>query len=189
MVTGFLAHRDVEALFGDDRLGALPAGSGSLDAVGITSEPFTEWVTHSITHANPPRHTRLRGLLTKAFTPRRAERMRPIVRALCAEIVEELAERGECEFVEDFAQRVPVRTVATMIGVPPADYGVFAGWISAIAPVFGISVDRDAAARFAVAADELQAFLNELIVEEAPPDVFFENPRHERTKLFLSQIL
>ena len=164
--TGFLDHADVSALFNDDRLGSGQASTRALDAVGVTSEPFAEWTRHSIVTANPPRHTRLRSLLNKAFTPRRAERMRPAVRETCETLVAELAARGECEFVEDFAQRVPVQVVARMIGVPRSDYGTFAGWIAAIAPAFGIAISREAALRMAAAADELQAFCNELIEDK-----------------------
>jgi cytochrome P450 len=161
--SGFLDHEDVAALLGDDRLGSGSGGTRTLDAVGITSAPFSEWTSHSIVTANPPRHTRLRGLLNKAFTPRRAERMRPVAREIAEELVRELVARGEAEFVADFAQRLPIQVIARTIGVPRSDDRAFAGWIAALAPVFGIAISREAGERAARAAEELQAFCNELI--------------------------
>jgi cytochrome P450 len=161
--TGFLDHDDVSALMSDDRLGSGGGTRSALAAAGITSAPFLEWTSNSIVTSDPPRHTRLRGLLNKAFTPRRAERMRPVARAICDQLVAGLAERGECEFIRDFAERVPIAVVARTIGVPPADDRVFAGWIADLAPVFGISISREAGERAARAADALQAFINELI--------------------------
>ncbi|HJO25155.1 MAG: cytochrome P450 [Myxococcota bacterium] len=70
---------------------------------------------------DPPRQTRLRKLISKAFTPRKVAAMEPDVRALCVRILEPLVERGSCDFVKEFAAVLPMEIISTMLGVPEAD--------------------------------------------------------------------
>ncbi|MCP5066448.1 MAG: cytochrome P450, partial [bacterium] len=70
---------------------------------------------------DPPRQTRLRKLISKAFTPRKVAAMEPGVRELCVGILEPLVERGSCDFVKEFAAVMPMEIISTMLGVPEAD--------------------------------------------------------------------
>src|SRR4051812_34998547 len=65
-----------------------------------------------------PRHTKLRGLVSAAFTPRQTARIENRIRELAAQVVDELAERGDCDFVENVAKRLPMTTIADLMGVP-----------------------------------------------------------------------
>jgi cytochrome P450 len=68
-----------------------------------------------------PRHTKLRGLVSSAFTPRQVKRIEDGIRARAKEIVEEVAPLGGGDFVELIAKKLPLQTISDMIGVPDAD--------------------------------------------------------------------
>jgi cytochrome P450 len=77
---------------------------------------------------DPPDHTRLRGLVAKAFTPRVVERQRVRVQELVDELLDAVVAQGGMDVIEDFAYPVPLRIIAELLGVPPADHDVFRGW-------------------------------------------------------------
>jgi cytochrome P450 len=77
---------------------------------------------------DPPDHTRLRRLVTKAFTPRTVERLRPRVQALVDELLDAVVPTGSIELVEDLAYPLPVQIISEMLGVPPEDHERFKGW-------------------------------------------------------------
>jgi cytochrome P450 len=82
---------------------------------------------------DPPDHTRLRGLVSKAFTPRMVEGLRPRTEAIVAELLDAALAREEMDAVADFAHPLPVRIICDMLGVPPEDQGRFQGWSAALA--------------------------------------------------------
>ena len=70
---------------------------------------------------DPPRHTQYRRLLSREFTPRAAEALRPRIRALARRIVDAVVERGECDLVTDLAGEMPSYVIAELLGIPPED--------------------------------------------------------------------
>jgi len=82
---------------------------------------------------DPPDHTRLRGLVAKAFTPRVVEQLRPRVVELVDELLDRVAERGHIELIEDLAYPLPVRVISEMLGVPSEDHETFKGWSGELA--------------------------------------------------------
>jgi cytochrome P450 len=70
---------------------------------------------------DPPRHTRMRSLVSKAFTPRRVNELEPRVRAIATEHLDRALELGSFDFVADFAGRMPMDVISEMTGVPKAD--------------------------------------------------------------------
>jgi len=77
---------------------------------------------------DPPRQTRLRRLVSKAFTPARIAALEPLVRRIAVELLEDLAPRRAGDFIADFAARLPIEVISTMIGVPPADRDQVRRW-------------------------------------------------------------
>jgi cytochrome P450 len=111
---------------------------------------------------DPPDHTRLRNLVSKAFTPRAVERMRPVVEKYVGELLGRLEGRREMELIGDFAAPIPVSVIAEMLGVPVADRERFRHWSDeAVRPS---AAPRDLR-RSRRASDELVAYL-EVIAEE-----------------------
>jgi cytochrome P450 len=71
---------------------------------------------------DPPRHTFMRQLVNKAFTHRSVRRMEPHIRELVTKILDDVCERGECDFVMDIARLVPLEVICEMVGVPEGDW-------------------------------------------------------------------
>ena len=81
---------------------------------------------------DPDRHTRTRKLVSGAFTPGHLKRLTPQVEQICTDLVDDMLERGTVDFVEDVATELPFRMVASMFGVPQADWPVVLQWTKAI---------------------------------------------------------
>ena len=82
---------------------------------------------------DPPDHTRLRGLVQKAFTPKMVEGLRPRITEICESLVDAMLERGEADLVADFAYPLPVQIIVEMLGVPAEDHEQFRTWSDALA--------------------------------------------------------
>jgi cytochrome P450 len=90
--------------------------------VMITDETAIEIGDHKMMlMADPPYHTRLRRVINHEFTPKSAERWRSRIGALCRRIVDEVVERGECDFMTDIAGEIPSYVVAELMGIPLED--------------------------------------------------------------------
>jgi cytochrome P450 len=77
-------------------------------------------------------HRRLRRLVTKAFTPRMVERLRPRIQEIADELIDRVEARGEMELVDEFAFPLPITVIAELLGVPVADRQRFREWSDAI---------------------------------------------------------
>lgn len=77
---------------------------------------------------DPPRHTKLRALVLRAFTPRVVAGLEPRVRALSQELLDAVVERGEMDLVRDFAVPLPTRVITELLGLPARDLHLFKQW-------------------------------------------------------------
>jgi cytochrome P450 len=95
--------------------------NATLDLETLTTEGVEEArsLRPMLNYLDPPRHDRLRALVSRAFTWRRVEEMEPVVRRTARELIDGFADAGRCELIEAFAEPLPGRLVAEMIGVPP----------------------------------------------------------------------
>ncbi len=118
---------------------------------------------------DPPDHTRLRRLVSKAFTPRTIARLEPRIRAITGELLDAAAAAGQLEVVSQLAYPLPVRIISEMLGVPLEDHPRFAGWsarlASSLQPDFGLDPDgaRARADAAQLASDEFAGYFRELI--------------------------
>jgi hypothetical protein len=87
----------------------------------------------SMLRMDPPDHTRLRSLVSKAFTPRAVESLRPRVEGIVNEILDEAAERGELDIVKDLGVPLPIIVIAEMLGIPSEDREHFKRWSDGVA--------------------------------------------------------
>jgi methyl-branched lipid omega-hydroxylase len=76
----------------------------------------------SMINMDAPRHTKLRLLVNRGFTPRMVTKVERTIRDKARAIVAAVAERGECDFVNDIAAALPLGIICNMMGIPPADY-------------------------------------------------------------------
>jgi cytochrome P450 len=93
-------------------------GAGMLSAIGARPMLFTD----------PPDHTRLRGLVNKAFTPRVVDRLRPRMESIVDELLDEVAGGGTMDIIEHIAYPLPVIMIAELLGVPASDRELLKGW-------------------------------------------------------------
>ena len=84
----------------------------------IMEEPIFRSMSRWMLQQDPPDHTRLRGLVVKAFTARRVEDMRPRIQEVVDQTIDRVAERGRMDLIEDFAFRLPVTIICDMLGIP-----------------------------------------------------------------------
>jgi cytochrome P450 len=82
---------------------------------------------------DPPDHTRLRGLVSKAFTPKVVDAQRPHIEQVVDELLSRAEARGELEVIEDLAYPLPVTVVCELLGVPPGDRETFKDWSGELA--------------------------------------------------------
>lgn len=164
MFRAFARFADVEALLRDDRLGS-PL-TASLEAQGIVDGPLHDWWRHTILFNDEPVHTRLRSLVSKAFTPRRVQGMRPVTRAICDELLDDLVPRGHFDVLAEFAHHVPIRVIATMLGVPAQDYRTFAEWTAALSGAFHVILTPEVRKEVENAIVSLRGYTDGLIAEK-----------------------
>jgi cytochrome P450 len=86
---------------------------------------------HMLT-TDPPDHTRLRRLVSSAFTPRRVEALRPRVWAIAGDLLASLAGRHRADLIDEFAFPMPLQVICELLGVPVSDQVAFRGWSTTI---------------------------------------------------------
>jgi cytochrome P450 len=91
----------------------------------IMEEPVFRSMSHWMLQQDPPDHTRLRGLVVKAFTARRVEDMRPRIQHVVDQTIDRIAGQGHMDLIEDFAFRLPVTIICDMLGIPEEHREVF----------------------------------------------------------------
>ena len=91
----------------------------------IMEEPVFRSMSHWMLQQDPPDHTRLRGLVVKAFTARRVEDMRPRIQHIVDQTLDRIIPQGKMDLIEDFAFRLPVTIICDMLGIPEEHREVF----------------------------------------------------------------
>lgn len=160
-----LRHAEVQELLRDRRLDH--GNDDYLRRNGITSGPIHDWFVPMIVNHDGAEHRRLRGLVGRAFTPRTIEALRPFIRARAAALADEIAATGRTEFVDAFANRLPLAVMCELLGVPAEDYDTFSVWTSDIGLVFGLAAGGGTAARVERAVAGLDGYVDELIDAKA----------------------
>ncbi|MEW1911733.1 cytochrome P450 [Kitasatospora sp. NPDC085895] len=95
--------------------------------VGIPGERQADLMTHLL-NIDPPDHTRLRRLVSKAFTPRRVAEFEPRVQQLTDRLIDSFAGRGTADLIHEFAFPLPIYAICDLLGVPPEDQDDFRDW-------------------------------------------------------------
>lgn len=160
-----LRYAEAQELLRDRRLDH--GGDGYLRRNGITSGPIHDWFVPMIVNHDGADHRRLRGLVGRAFTPRTIDMLRPFIRARAESLAGEIAATGRAEFVDAFANRLPLAVMCELLGVPAEDYDTFSVWTSDIGMVFSLAAGGDTAERVARAVAGLDGYIEELIDAKA----------------------
>lgn len=156
-----LRHADVEPLLRSPAL--VVPGAEILAAQGITEGPLAEWWPLILFNTNPPTHTRLRSLLSRAFTPRRIEALRPAIRRVAHALLDRRCEAGSADLVADFAHELPIIAMCELLGVPEGDHARFIEASTELALSFSLHMPPELLARIERALLSLYAYTDELL--------------------------
>ncbi len=129
-------YADIASLIHDERLSSnrIGAHAGRMpDQLKAHFRPFFTAVSSWMLMIDPPDHTRLRGLVSKAFTPHVVENMRAMVQKLVNEMLASAKETGRMDVIIDLANPLPALVIAEMLGVPGSDQKQFKTWSDDIA--------------------------------------------------------
>jgi cytochrome P450 len=157
------SHQTCSAVLRDRRLGRL----------FTPREPADEWDTFNWLHADsildsePPKHTRLRRLVSGAFARGHVARLAPRIRELAARLLDECATGGPFDVLAGYAEPLPVLVIAELLGWPEADRHLLRPWSQAIVKMYevGRTPQQELAAR--AAAGEFAAYVEELATHRA----------------------
>ncbi|MEZ7995657.1 MAG: cytochrome P450 [Aquiluna sp.] len=132
-------------------------------------ESFNWLHSDSILDSEPPKHTRLRSLVMKAFNPKKIEGLRPEIERITASLLDEAAKKheaqGHFDLIADFAEPLPVKVIAHLLGFPEKDEHLLRPWSQAIVKMYEVSpsiADQEAAQ---LASDDFAAYVHELMLQ------------------------
>lgn len=120
----------------------------------------------SMIHMDPPDHTRLRGLVNKAFTPKTVEAMAGHIQEIVNHLLDAVKGRGRMDVIEDFAYPLPVTVIAEMLGVPAEDRARFKHWSDEVSVVLGgdvAALSETALRRATTARGELVDYFRDIV--------------------------
>lgn len=134
-----LSYELARTVLGDPRFG-IPAGI-HLSAHGVTSGELWDRVTRSILCMDGAEHRRLRGLVSRSFTPRATARMDETIHAVINELIDGVEADGCCEFVEAIARPYPVPVICALLGAPREDWRAISKWAEDIFKVVSFDIN------------------------------------------------
>ncbi|MEL0237014.1 MAG: cytochrome P450 [Aquiluna sp.] len=137
--------------------------------------PSADWETFNYLHSDsildsePPKHTRLRSLVTKAFNPKRIEELRPNVERITEELLDQIAQKsagqGHFDLITDFAEPLPVMVISELLGFPKSDEYLLRPWSQAIVKMYEPSPTDQEKAEARQASNEFASYVHQLMVE------------------------
>jgi len=108
-------------------------------------------------------HSKLRALVSRAFTPRNLGRLQPRIREIASECAKRLVGRGEVDFITEFAVPFPARVIAEVLGLDPALHAEFRRWVDDIASISPVPPPEAVAARIRGTVAELEGYLRKVV--------------------------
>lgn len=144
----------------------------SLGRIFKPKEPESEWETFNWLHADsildsePPKHTRLRALVSKAFNKNVIESQREIIEKIVAELIDGIkAQHGNFDLIADFAEPLPVKVIVALLGFPEEDEYLLRPWSQAIVKMYEVNPSEEVKKNAKKAASEFAAYVQKLADE------------------------
>ncbi|CAM5246761.1 cytochrome P450 [Streptomyces spiroverticillatus] len=161
-------HADVSALLRDRRLGRTYQHRFTHEEFGRTApppehEPFHTLNDHGMLDLEAPDHTRIRRLVSQAFTPRTVARLTPYIDQLASDLVADLVANGGGDLLAAVAEPLPVAVIAQMLGIPEADRAPLRPWSADICGMYELNPSPETAERAVRASLDFSAYLRDLI--------------------------
>ncbi|XOK61078.1 cytochrome P450 family protein [Paenibacillus elgii] len=164
-------HDDVVAILKDPRFVkdirnlAPPQDQRESVQENASLNKFMEWTKQmpNMLTVDPPDHTRLRRLASKAFTPQTIESLRPRIQQIADELLDAVQERGRMDLITDFAYPLPMTVISEMLGIPAADRNPFREWTREL---LSASLDPNQADDVGAALDKFVEYIKTLLAEK-----------------------
>ena len=131
---------------------------------------------------DPPVHRRYRGLVNQAFTARRVSTLAPDIDRICNDLIDKMLEKGEVDFITEFAEPVPLTVIAEQLGVSLDDYDLFKTWSDAFVAQLSGMASREQALESAKLIVQFQHYFAERLAErkENPQDDIISDIVHAK---------
>ena len=141
---------------------------GQLAAMGLSDlGPIAQVMVQQMLFMDPPAHTRLRGLCSQAFTPRRVEALRQHIQEIADRLLDPLLSAGEMDLLADFAAPLPAIVTAELLGVSTSDHRQLKQWSSDFAEMLGnFQHNPDRVQRVRETLDQMTRYFEEAIAEQ-----------------------
>jgi cytochrome P450 len=166
----FSRYEDVNALLRDRRFGRQILHVATAEELGMAEIPphlkaFYDFEQHSLLELEPPVHTRLRGLINRAFLSRQVERLRPKIVSLSNRLIDDFEAKGEVELLRAYATPIPVQVICELLGAPTDMADQFLKWSHDHVAMYMAKRDRAIEDRAVKAVLEFSAYMRALIAE------------------------
>lgn len=158
-------HAVVSAALRERRFGREPVGAAAVPSSDPALEPFRRFEANSLLEREPPVHTRLRGLVNRAFTGRTVERLGPGIARLAHDLIDAIEPAGGADLIEAFATPIPVVVICRLLGVPEADADRLLAWSHRMVAIYRFGADAATALDCAAATAEFSAYVAALVEE------------------------
>jgi cytochrome P450 len=156
-----LRASDVERLATDPRTRQLE--TELLFARGVTDGPLFDFFSNSMLLSNGPLHRKRRAPFARAFAVKLISELRPRIRAIASELIERCYDRGQMDFIADFAAPIPARVISGILGLPAADIPEFTRHIYSLARSLSSAFAREDVPQLQVSAQELSRYVQTLL--------------------------
>jgi cytochrome P450 len=165
-----LDYEDVNGLLRDRRFGRQILHVATRAELQWPEPPdhikvFTEHEKHSLLELEPPVHSRLRGLINRAFLSRQVERLRPRLLSLCNELIDGFEAKGEVDLLPSYATPIPITVICELLGAPLSMAGQFLAWSHDHVAMYMARRDRVIEDRAVAAVMAFSNFMRDLIRE------------------------
>jgi cytochrome P450 len=158
-------HQECSAVLKDNRFGKEAHKVLPPEEVAKTRLLSAQTGPKSMLMSDPPTHTRLRGLVNQAFTPRVLERLRPHIEEIADQLIDEMAGQKQVDLIEAFAFPLPIVVIAELLGVPAKDRTQFKVWSNPIAALTDPTATPQMMADAMNVMPELSDYLSQIIAE------------------------
>lgn len=158
-----VGYQEVQAALRDPRLAADRTGWLLSAEQRCVHAALASALPDMMVFTDPPRHTRLRGLVTRAFTPRVVAGLRERVQAVVDDLLFRAETHGACDVIADLAVPLPVLIIAELLGVPEADRSKLKAWSDDFAAFIGGPIAPDGVARADAAIREMSDYFRQLV--------------------------
>ena len=154
-------HKTVNAVLRDRRFGR-EAPEGFQPVRPVHLKPFYDLEKHSLLELEPPTHTRLRGLLVRAFTNRRIAELEPKIEILTHQLIDNFPD-GEIDLLPIFCEKVPIIVISRLLGIPEEMSDQLLAWSHDMVAMYQVRRDRAVEDAAVKASQEFSAFIRDYV--------------------------